>query len=78
VLVEFSSLAIGVVLGWAVFDARSHPSLIWCLRLLGVATALWCLSVISAGHFFLSLCGLAFGVAGHGMFIAYLKQRERE
>jgi hypothetical protein len=75
---DLASVAIGVVLGWHLLHARTLPIWHWGLRLLGAVGALLLLSALGVAHSFLTLFGLALGLAAHGLLVAFLKKRETE
>jgi hypothetical protein len=77
-LVLFSSLAIGFVLGWHLMHVRAIPLWIWTVRIVGALSAVFLLGLFSAAHTFLGICGLAVGLASHAFVIALIRQREKE
>lgn len=77
-LVLFSSLAIGFVLGWLMMHARALPFWLWILRITGATSALLLLGLISVAHPLLNICGLVLGMASHAFMVAVIRQREKE
>ena len=77
-LVQFSSLAIGFVLGWHLMHVRALPLWLWTVRCVGAASALVLLGFFADAHTVLSICGLVLGMASHGFVVALIRQREKE
>jgi hypothetical protein len=78
VLVQFSSLAIGFVLGWHLMHVRAIPLWLWIVRIAGAAGAVFLLGLLGFAHTLLGICGLVLGVASHAFFVAMIRQREKE
>ena len=77
-LVQFSSLAIGLVLGWHLMHIRAIPLWHWFVRVAGAVSALVLLGFFADAHTVLSICGLVLGMASHGFVVALVRQREKE
>ena len=77
-LVQFSSLAIGFVLGWHLMHIRPIPLWLWFVRVAGAAGALFLLGLFGVAHTLLGICGLALGLSAHAFIVAVIRQREKE
>lgn len=77
-LVQFSSFAIGFVLGWHLMHVRAITLWLWLVRIALAASALFLLGFFGVAHTLLGICGLGLGLASHAFFIALIRQREKE